>query len=127
MKLILYVDGKTEAGDRLLQKIENQVSADIVETYRSLDDFKQGLLRRRREPNIGILMAANAAELKRLITLGKLLTDMRILLVLPDRRKETVATGHRLWPRYISYADSNFEDVVAVVKQILKLLPAQVP
>lgn len=124
MKLFFYADGNAEAGDRLLQKIEDQVSADIVEAYRSLDDFQQGLLRQRREANIGILVAANAAELQWLITLGKLLTDMRIILILPDRNKETVAAGHRLGPRYIGYADSDFEDVVAVVKQILKLFPA---
>jgi len=124
MKLVFYADGNAEAGDRLLQKIKDQVSANIVDAYRSLDDFQQGLLRQRREPNIGVLMAANAAELQRLITLGKLLTDMRILLVLPDRHKETVAAGHRLRPRYLGYADSDFEDVVAVVKQILKLFPA---
>ena len=54
----------------------------------------------------------------------KLLTDMRILLILPDRNKETVSAGHRLRPRYMSDADSDFEDVVAVVKQIFKLPPA---
>jgi len=127
MKLIFYAKGKTAAGDRLLQKIEDQVSADIVEAYRNLDDFQQGLLRQRREPNLDILMVANTAELKQIIALGKLLADARILLILPDRRKETVATGHRLRPSYIGYADSDFEDVVAVIKQILKLSPPHVP
>ena len=121
MKPIYYADGRAEAGDRLLHKIEDQVSADFVEAYRNLDDFKQGLLQQRRDTNIGILMAAHPAELQRLITLGKLLMDMRIILILPDRHKETVAAGHRLRPRYIGYADTDLEDVVAVVKQMLKL------
>ena len=123
MKLVLYAEGKVETGDRLLQRIREQVSADIIEAYRTFDDFKQGLLRQRRKPSITILMAANAKELKRIITLEKLLTDIRVLLILPDRFKETVSAGHRLRPRYMSYADSDFEDVVAVVKQILKLFP----
>lgn len=121
MKLFFYAEGNAEAGDRLLQRIEDQVSAGIVEAYRSLDDFQQGLLQQWGRPNIAVLLAANEAELKRIITLGKLLADMRILLVLPDRHKETVAAGHRLRPRYLGYADSDFEDVAAVVRQMLKL------
>ena len=121
MKILFYADNGNAAGDRLLQKIESQVSGDVIEAYRSLDEFKQGLLRQKQKPKAAILIAANAAELKRIISMGKLLTDMRILLVLPDRCKETVAAGYRLWPRYISYADSDFEDVAAVVRQILKL------
>ncbi|MEW6672768.1 MAG: hypothetical protein AB1427_13770 [Thermodesulfobacteriota bacterium] len=123
MKLVFYADGNTEVGDRLLQKIQDQVSASVVQAYRSFDDFQQGLVGRGWKPNAAILLASNTTELKRIITLGKLLTDTRVLLVLPDRRKETVAAGHRLRPRYISYADDGFEDVVAVVKQILKRLP----
>jgi len=125
MKLICYADDKTPAGDRLLRMIDGQVSTEFVETYRSLADFRQGLLQQRQKPNAAVLMATNVKELKRIITLEKLLTDTRILLILPDRNKETVSAGHQLRPRYMSYADSDFADVVAVVKQILKLFPAR--
>ena len=123
MKLICYADDKTLAGDRLLKMIDDQVSTVTVETHRSLADFRQGLLQQQQKPDAAVLMAADVKELKRIITLEKLLTDMRILLILPDRNKETVSAGHRLRPRFMSYADSDFEDVVAVIKQILKLLP----
>jgi len=123
MKLVFYAEGQVETANRLLQRVKEQLSADIIKAYRTFDDFKQGLLQQRQKPHTAILVAANAKDLKRIITLDKLLTDMRIVLVLPDRRKETVSVGHRLRPRYISYADSDFVDTVAVVKQILKLFP----
>jgi len=124
MNILFYADTVAADGDRLLQKIESQVSADVIQAYRSLDGFKQGLRKRPQKPEAVVLMAADAAELKRIAAMRKLLADLRILLVLPDRCKETVAAGHRLWPRYIGYADSDFEDVAAVVRQILKLCKA---
>lgn len=124
MKILFYADTGAADGDRLLQKIESQVPADVIQAYRSLDGFKQGLLRQKQKPKAVILFAADAAELKLLTSMGKLLTDVRILLVLPDRSQKTVAAGYRLWPRYISYADSDFGDVAAVVRQILTLCRA---
>jgi hypothetical protein len=40
---------------------------------------------------------------------------MRIILVLPDRDDETVAMGHRLRPRMVSYNDGDYLDVAAVL------------
>lgn len=126
MKIVYYAHGNAETGDRLLQIIKDQVSAEAIETYRSLSNFKLGLLQQRRKPHAAILLAADTAELKRILALDKLLADMRIVLILPDRRKESVSAGHRLRPRYISYVDGDFEDVAAVVKRMSTLYPAPV-
>ena len=123
MKLLFYAEHRAETGDRLIKKIQDQISADVVVSYRSFENLKHGLLQSLK-PNIVVLTAVNAGELSRILSLDRLLTDMRIVLVLPDRHKGSVSAGHRLRPRYISYVDSDFEDVVAVVRQMLKLFPA---
>ena len=41
--------------------------------------------------------------------------------VISHDKKETISTGHRLRPRYISYTDGNFKDVAAVLNKMDEL------
>jgi len=45
---------------------------------------------------------------------------MRIILILPDEDNETITMGHTLFPRFSTYADSDFKDVAAVLKKMIR-------
>ena len=68
---------------------------------------------------IGILIPGDQRELSNLITIRHLFRDMRIILVLPDNEEATVSRGHYLRPRFLTYADSNFSDVIAVMDNMM--------
>ena len=68
---------------------------------------------------IAILLAASKEELQELVSVGELLEDIRIILVLPDTDRDTVANAHILRPRYLTYVDSDFSDVAAVLSKML--------
>ena len=38
------------------------------------------------------------------------------------REEDTVSKGHLLRPRYLTYADGDFEDVAAVLEKILRYI-----
>ncbi|MCD6199973.1 MAG: hypothetical protein J7K15_15635, partial [Deltaproteobacteria bacterium] len=48
-----------------------------------------------------------------------LIWDLRLILILPDREAGTIAKGHILRPRFLTYLDSDFTEVAAVLKKML--------
>jgi hypothetical protein len=57
-------------------------------------------------------------ELENLFDLLPLIKTARVILVLPDRKQQTISIGIKLNPSFISYQDNNFEDIITVLKKI---------
>lgn len=120
MSLLLYVSVSEGVGKRLQKMIEEIVPMRNLEVYRTIEN----LSRRFRQPvdNLpitAILLAARSEDLLGFLSIRDLLRDVRIILILPDRDEETIAQGHTLRPRFLSYTDSDFSDIVAVLKKCL--------
>ena len=120
MKLIYY--GSTDNGDgkRLQKVIESVVPVDKTEVYRNIVDLGNRLRIPTSDVSIFVLFTKSKAELFGLILMKDMLLNLRILLVLPDGDNETIAMGHTLFPRFLTYADSDFKDVEAVLKKLIE-------
>lgn len=96
-----------------------------LEVFRTPKDLS-GRLRRPSgfKEGIAVLFVKSREELLELQSLGELLCDLRIILLLPDDEEETIAAGHLLRPRFLSYADGDFREVAAVLYKMLKLSAA---
>jgi hypothetical protein len=64
-------------------------------------------------------LASSREDLEAILSIVELFYDLRIILILPDRKKETISKGLKLYPRYLSYADGDFSDVAAVLEKML--------
>ncbi|MBN1255627.1 MAG: hypothetical protein JXA50_10175 [Deltaproteobacteria bacterium] len=120
MRLLLYVSVNEGVGKRLQKKVEDVVPKNNLEVYRTIEN----LSRRFRQPadNLpitAVLLAARSEDLVGFLSIRDLLRDVRIILILPDRDEDTIAQGHTLRPRFLSYTDSDFSDIVAVLKKCL--------
>jgi hypothetical protein len=69
---------------------------------------------------IAVLLASNGIELTQFLSLDEYMVDIPLILILPDQGRETVSTGHRLRPRFISFLHSDFTDVSAVLAKMLE-------
>jgi hypothetical protein len=120
MNLLLYARETNGPGERLRSVIQGVVPEDRTETCRDLP----GLIRRLRRPvngfDIAVLLASTKEDLEDILSIRNLLSDLRIILVLPDRGKSTISKGHSLRPRFLSYADSNLGDVGAVLAKMIE-------
>lgn len=120
MRLLLYSPVKEGVGKHLRRMIEDLVAKDNVEIYRNVESLS---LRLRQPTNNGpiaaVLLAARRGDLTELLSIRDLLRDIRIILVLPDRDEDTIAKGHILRPRFMSYSDSDFTDVCSVLGKML--------
>ncbi|QVW36086.1 hypothetical protein KIP69_04320 [Geobacter sulfurreducens] len=70
------------------------------------------------QPAITVLVVRDRDELERLLTMRTAFRDTKTVLVLPDRRAETVSRGHCLEPRFMTYLDQNPAEVVAVLARM---------
>jgi hypothetical protein len=89
-----------------------------VEIYYTLDKFYQRFTRSGSSDAVTVLLIANRDELENMVQYADLLCDQKIILVLPDRAKETLSMGHALYPRFISYTDSDLQDVTSVLRKL---------
>ena len=83
------------------------------------------LLKYLRHPNlrnsIVILMVENKMMLERIHKIGKWFYGCKLILILPDSDNQTIAMGHSLGPRYLSYMGGDFSDVAQVLKRMLEV------
>ena len=120
MKVLFYSSDKKEAGKRFKGVIENLVPAKNREIYRTIKHLSLRLRRPTYDLGIAIILTASKEELLEILSIRDLLRHMRIILILPDRKETTISKGHTLYPRFLSYMDSDFEEVGAVLAKMLK-------
>lgn len=120
MKTVLYAKGLGAIGETLGKMIHDQVPGMQVETCNSIGHFSQLLRQPLNKVSVVIFMAASRNELVQFNCMGLLFDNSRIILILPDRKKETLALGVKLKTSFVSYVDSDLQDIVSVLGQILK-------
>jgi len=119
MSVLLYSTPEKGPGERLHAVIKTFVPKRKIELLGTIQSLSDRLREPKHGEDIAILLAANRDELEDLLSVSDFLSDLRVVLVLPDREDDTIAKGHTLRPRFMSYADSSFIDVAAVLSKML--------
>jgi len=71
------------------------------------------------EPDsIAVLSASNREELQQMQLLRGLLTEIYVVLVIPDLKKSTIEHAHLLLPRFLSQKKDNFIDLSKVLNKM---------
>jgi len=120
MKLLLYAAATQGAAERLQRIIAPLISEREREIYRTIADLSHRLRQPMSSLCVAVLLAATRSELSALLSIRELLADLRLVVILPDLERETVARGHTLRPRFVSHIESDFTDVAAVVNKMLE-------
>jgi hypothetical protein len=69
---------------------------------------------------IAVLFLSNRNELLKFLIVKDLFRDIQILLVLPNNDRDIIEMGHQFYPRFVSYSDSDFKGVIAVLEKIVR-------
>ncbi len=117
---VLFYSTATKGAGKLVKKIiETQVPGEQIEIYRMIERLSNRLHRPRGDLIISVLLAASKEDLLDLLSIYDLLIDIRIILILPDSESDTITKGHKLYPRFVGYADGDLKDVAAVLSKML--------
>jgi hypothetical protein len=120
MDLIVYVPQEDESGRRLQEMVGRLVWQDTIEIFYTLKRLFFRLRHPTGQEDIAVLLASSTKELNELVTNSHLLNCLRIILILPDEEENTIAKGHLLRPRFISYKDNRFSDLSLVLQKMRK-------
>jgi hypothetical protein len=119
MQLLFYASKNDINEKRLKDAIQAASLAGAIEHFTSLDDFRDRL-RRIVEPNsIMVLAAVDRKELLKMQSFRDMLTEIYIILVLPDRKKSTIHLAHLLRPRFLSVIGDDFVDLNQIVAKMI--------
>jgi hypothetical protein len=119
MSLLFYSSLKNGDGKNLWHLHRNMPKYLNSTFCRSFASLSAALIKSIGEPKIAVLMVANQEELMDMISMDDSFFGYRIILVLPDRRRETIRKGHKLFPRFLTFMDSDMELVGEVLKKML--------
>ena len=120
MNLLLYATETGGIGKHIQRVIEGLVPEENTEIFRTIGSLSNRLRQPRCELAIAVLLASSSQDLLDLLSVSDLFDDLRVILLLPNREKDTIAKGHTLRPRFLTYADSNLSDVAAVLSKMLQ-------
>jgi hypothetical protein len=121
MRLLLYLNGNNGTAQRLRDAIKGLIPDNRTEIYWDIATLTRRLRQSTGDLTVAILCASTREHLHELLGLGRWLNDLKIILVLPDSDSNTISQGHTLMPRFLSFTDSNFSDVSAVLEKMLKV------
>ena len=119
MNIILYTNSKEiKAGERLLNKICSKFSCEHIEVIHDLDDFRKRIYSFPKNIDVAVILTTSSSQLSDIIQYSDALDEIEIILILPDQKKNTVSMGLTLYPRFLAYMDSDFNDVSAVLEKL---------
>lgn len=123
MKIICYAKPVNQNAGRLEQIVQAQAGTYPKRMCRSIEKLSEQLSQPFGSKILGIFMAADHEDLKRLLSLRNLFRDIPIILIIPDLEETTLSMGHALGSRFLSCADDEgIEDVAAVMQKMINNL-----
>ena len=117
MKIFVYAPARGTSGERLRKTMQEWNSKDM-EIYGTVETLCEKLRQPREEMTFAVLLAESREELESVLSIRHLLSDIRLILILPDRDNDTIARGHSLRPRFLTYCDADFTDITAVLNRM---------
>jgi len=118
MQLLFYSSGDDQAEKRLEAAVHKVIPESKIELFKRLDDLRERLRMPVEPDSIAVLSASNREELQQMQVLCRLLIEIYVVLVIPDRKKSTIELAHLLLPRFLSRISSNFTDLKIVLNKM---------
>ncbi|MBN2409906.1 MAG: hypothetical protein JXE07_09225 [Candidatus Aminicenantes bacterium] len=118
MQVLFYSSGDDQDEKRLEAAVYEVVPESKIELFKRLDDLRERLRRPVEPDSIAVLSALNREELQQMQLLRRLLVEIYVVLVIPDRKKRTIKLAHLLLPRFLSRANSDFTDLKSVLDRM---------
>jgi hypothetical protein len=119
MGTLFYAPADNVKCEKILDAVKRLNLSEKMEVCRTIE----GLSRRLHQPTYNLSVCLFCMPTQRafleICSIYPWLDYLRVILILPDRKRETVSSAHKLMPRFISYMDDNPATVLAVLKKMI--------
>ena len=118
MQLLFYSSKDDQNKKRLEAAVHKVIPESKIELFKKQNDFRERLRMLIEPDSIAVLLASNREELQQMQLLRGLLTEIYVIVVIPDRKKSTIELAHLLLPRFLSQKKDNFMDLSKVLNKM---------
>ena len=113
MNILFYIPFE---GNEKINRLVSEVSLLArINIFQSIKDFSRRLCRPLHSHSVAVLIVDSKKQFLNIISIRSLLLEIPVILILPTREESTTAMGYTLVPRFLTYADGNLDEVVAVL------------
>lgn len=120
MQLFFYSSGDDHNTKRLEAAVHKAIPESQIELFKRLADFGERLRMPIEPDSIAVLSASNREELQRMQRLRGRLTEIYVVLVIPDRKDSTIRLAHLLLARFLSQKNDNFMALSKVLNKMVR-------
>jgi len=117
-KFVLYSPYTNSFIRRLTELLDESFPKAQYEVYFRWEALKKRLQLLRQDICSVILIAPTRNALEMIMAIQPLLEGLKVVLVLPDRDGDTIEKAHTFRPRYFTYVDADFSEIVGVLQKI---------
>jgi hypothetical protein len=117
MAVLLYLP-PCEVAEKFESLITNCLSQENITIYHNINTFSRGL-RQAFSEVIGVILIHSQSDLDEILLLRDVIWSIRTILILPDSNPETVARGHAIRPRFLTFQDGDLNEVVTVLQRMI--------
>ncbi len=121
MKLLLYASLENER-IRLEECVRGLAQNPDFDAIVSIDELAKRLRQPINTYALAIILIASREELDNILITSKRFSGLKTIVIIPDRNPTTITAALKLYPRYMTYLESNFEDVSLVANHMLEKL-----
>jgi len=125
MQLFLFSSGNDRDQWRLEETVRKVVPESQIELFKRLGDFGERLRLPVEPDSIAVLSVSNREELQQMQPLRGLLSEIYVVLVVPDRKKSTIELAHLMLPRFLSRKRDSFTDLKKVLNKMYRHGPSR--
>jgi hypothetical protein len=118
MQTFIYASRDDPDTKRLEGVVRSVIPPGLIESFAGLVSLKRRLRTLVEPDSIAVLFITDRMELERMQRLSELLTEIYVVMVLPDGEQGTLALAHLLLPRFISRKESDFVDLRIVLAKM---------
>jgi hypothetical protein len=120
MQLLFYASGNDRDKKRLEAALHDAVPGRAIELFTRLDALRERFRSIVEPDSIVVFLAADREELREMQMFRELLTEIYVILVIPDWQESTVKLAHLLLPRFLNKKTDRFTDLVKVLKKMIR-------
>ena len=121
MASIIYIPSENDLAHRFLALLETAIPKKNFEICHSIRELSARLSRPFSNVKVAVLFAVTRTEIMQILSLGDLMADVKSIIILADDDRDTMMKAHTLRPRYITWLDSDFSNVVSVLRNMVAL------
>jgi hypothetical protein len=121
MKCIFYEKKTGVIAAQIITMMNSSKVENSTETYHTIKTLSQRLARPFDGMGIMVLIAADREDLINILEIHVLFSILKIIIILPDRKDESVKLGYNLRPRFLTYVNGDLSEVRAVLAKMLEL------